>query len=263
MRIATWNLWGLNGDYVQRFQMILAEVRELSCDLICFQELGLVSQPQVISDFVEQLRLLGYNLYTCDFSGPLRKSELAVASRRMVSDVGEIVLETDASDPYPRGALMVRLAGKQAVTIVTTHLDYRKWNSSLRKRQLKKILGEGQSFSKSSPLILCGDFNCPPISDEVRALKGEIEPYFPGLVFFDCWDFADEGDGYTWLSSSPLTDSSFHGNSRIDYIMVEYEPDDCGLRILGCSRIGNSVSGMWPSDHLGVVAEITWNGRMW
>ena len=80
MRIATWNLWGLNGDYVQRFQMILAEVRELSCDLICFQELGLAGQPQVISDFVEQLRLLGYNLYTCDLSGPLRKSELVVAS---------------------------------------------------------------------------------------------------------------------------------------------------------------------------------------
>lgn len=106
------------------------------------------------------------------------------------------------------------------------------------------------------PAILCGDFNAMPDSNEIRALRGSAAPLSEDVVFMDAWDFADGGGpGYTWTIENPNAARHFHGNARLDYIFVRYTPESEVGSIHGTRTFGGPEDG-WPSDHLGVVADI-------
>src|SRR5205807_2210813 len=44
-----------------------------------------------------------------------------------------------------------------------------------------------QAQDKRAPLIVCGDFNADPDSDEIRMLTGRTAAPVPGLSFCDAW----------------------------------------------------------------------------
>lgn len=54
--------------------------------------------------------------------------------------------------------------------------------------------------AKSFPLVVCGDFNAPSDSDEIRALTGRTETAAPGFVLFDAWD--EPGGSRAYLGTS-------------------------------------------------------------
>ena len=100
----------------------------------------------------------------------------------------------------PRAALVVTIDAPYGPTVVVcTHLDHRFDHSADRVTQVRAIaelVAQVREEPESSfPVLLAGDFNAVPDSDEVRALTGRTTPPVPGLIFQDCWELVGEGPG--------------------------------------------------------------------
>lgn len=95
----------------------------------------------------------------------------------------------------------------------------------------------------SRPAILTGDFNAEPGSPPMRFLTHDPNR------FIDCWMAIHPGDpGYTY--------ASYHPVRRIDYILARGVAGVAGIELLG----GDADGGVYPSDHLGILAEIVLKG---
>ncbi len=117
------------------------------------------------------------------------------------------------------------------ILIASTHLE--PGSRRIRRRQADELITA--LAGAGLPLIVLGDFNCDwPDDDALRRIATHL-----ALQAFE-----PDGDALrTWPSSDP--------DKRIDWII--------------CSRDLRFVTyEVWPdvvSDHLGVVAELRWNGR--
>src|SRR2546430_1794267 len=79
-------------------------------------------------------------------------------------------------------------------------LDYPLDGSAARQGQVRQLVQFVQeAASRRDPVIVCGDFNAGPDSDEIRMLTGRAATTAPGMVFYDSWEIAGDGSaGYTW-----------------------------------------------------------------
>ena len=94
-----------------------------------------------------------------------------------------------------------------------------------------------------APTILCGDFNLPPDSDPIGLIRGQLKDAFE-------------------VSQLPPYGSigTFHGFSydrspgrRIDYVFV-----DSTVQVLRYAALSDQWDGSYPSDHLPVLVELSW-----
>ena len=59
--------------------------------------------------------------------------------------------------------------------------------------------------AKNALLIVSGDFNADPDSDEIRMLTGRTTAPAPGLSFYDAWEVAGPlSAGHTWSNDNTL-----------------------------------------------------------
>jgi endonuclease/exonuclease/phosphatase family metal-dependent hydrolase len=72
--------------------------------------------------------------------------------------------------------------------------------SAVRQAQVRQLAAFIEEVTRRhDPVVVCGDFNAGPDSDELRMLTGRSETAAPGLVFYDAWELAGDGSpGYTW-----------------------------------------------------------------
>jgi hypothetical protein len=91
-------------------------------------------------------------------------------------------------------------------------LDYPLDGSGIRQAQVKQLASFVSDVAPKRDLVVCGDFNAGPDSDEIRMLTGRSAPASPGLVFYDSWELAGDGSpGYTWSNSNPLAAIGLYG----------------------------------------------------
>jgi endonuclease/exonuclease/phosphatase family metal-dependent hydrolase len=124
----------------------------------------------------------------------------------------------------------------------------------------------GQRRRPAMPVILCGDFNAEPDSDEIRFLTSLTSIRERTTFYQDAWRVAgDTGPGYTqdWRVN-PLAASLNVHRKRIDYVFV----GDPFLRVGNAGRVvraevvaNEPLTGVLASDHCGVLAEISWPDR--
>lgn len=85
------------------------------------------------------------------------------------------------------------------------------WASAVRQdqvRQLVQFVQEGAP--RRDPVIVCGDFNTDPDSDEIRMLTGRAATAAPGKVFYDSWEIAgDSSVGCTWSNPTRSPPSAY------------------------------------------------------
>ena len=108
-------------------------------------------------------------------------------------------------------------------------------------------------------MVLTGDMNAEPDSDEMRLLGGhKTAPSEPGLVLVDAWRYADPAlRPWTWDRANPHVAATMEPSARIDYILVGPPRSDGRGHVRSIRRIGDApVRGVWPSDHAGLVAEL-------
>jgi endonuclease/exonuclease/phosphatase family metal-dependent hydrolase len=134
---------------------------------------------------------------------------------------------------------------------VMTHLE--EASASVQVAQGNELLqGPGNT---SLPVVFAGDFNSAAAGGPHRT------PTYGNLIaagLVDSWNVAHPIDpGYTWPlhGEDPYTSSSTP-TERIDLMLFRGGFGTLGAQLIGNSAADLTSSGLWPSDHAGVVATL-------
>ncbi len=153
----------------------------------------------------------------------------------------------------PRGWIAVdgKIRGKQ-FRFVTTHLEsFHLGVQAIQAREL--MLGP---CNTELPVIIAGDLNTEsPTGSPADNAAYQITI---GSGFADAWTVSHPGDsGFTWPLhlEDPFTPFATP-NQRIDLILYRGEVSLRRAELIGNTALALTPSGLWPSDHAGVVASI-------
>jgi endonuclease/exonuclease/phosphatase family metal-dependent hydrolase len=265
MRALTWNLWWQFGARAEREAAILDVIDAEQPDVILLQEVWSQGTDSSAGRIAARL---GFDHALTEDPIEQRRGgrpgfHNAIVSRWPLDDVITHPL------PGPNGTVGVRRALSAALTsrtglrwhLVSLHLDYQFDASALRQRQCEALLrivaGIRDDPEQSAPVVVGGDFNATPDSDEIRMLTGRRDSTVPGVVLSDCWEHVGEGAGATWRSDNPYQAGTTWPNRRLDYVFVSWpRPKPLGnpieARLVGVEP----VRGIVPSDHAGVVVDL-------
>jgi endonuclease/exonuclease/phosphatase family metal-dependent hydrolase len=174
---------------------------------------------------------------------------------------------------FTRGFIIVDVVIKdQSFRFVNTHLELNSLPDSVyrfvQSMQMQELLGYIEGLADSKPIIMVGDFNSSP--DDVpgvytHPLIGPLQ-YFPPYMqavdagYLDTWLLQSKYDeGYTDHFDETVSDPDAELTSRIDFVFLD--PSDLTVDEVNCYLVGNEMadmtpSGLWPSDHAGVVAKV-------
>jgi endonuclease/exonuclease/phosphatase family metal-dependent hydrolase len=260
VRVMTWNLWWRFGPWEERLPVIEATIRAESPDVVCLQEVWVEEGGR------HQAVLLGeaLGLHHAAADQPFHDGVAftnAVLSRWPITAVTTHALPGADGEPGHRHVLWCELDTPFGrVPVASTHLEYPFDHSPVRVDQvheLCRLVARRRSGPEAFPVVLAGDFNATPESDEIRMLTGRTGPPVPGLVFTDAWEVVGEGPGWTWHDDNPHLAGTAWPRRRLDYVFVSWprpkpvgNPQRCWLA--GTDAVG----GIWPSDHYAVVVEL-------
>jgi endonuclease/exonuclease/phosphatase family metal-dependent hydrolase len=157
-------------------------------------------------------------------------------------------------------AVHVSVAGDRgAIQLFAVLLDYPLGASGIRQAQVRQL---AEFVAETAPqqdlVVVCGDFNAGPDSDEIRMLTGRAASAVPGMVFYDAWEVAGDGSpGFTWSNRNPLAALGLFPDRRFDYILSAWPRRGGAGHPVRCSLLGVRPAGEQQiSDHYGVVADL-------
>jgi endonuclease/exonuclease/phosphatase family metal-dependent hydrolase len=258
LRVVTWNVWGRYGQWQERQAAIESALAGVEPDIVCLIESW--STPVTTQAELVAKRLgLGHHLFEGDWEqedwvsgiGLISRWPLSIIERRPLrgkddSGVGEVL-----------GAVIEGERGQ--IQFFAVALDYPLDASGVRQEQVRQL---AQFISESTrrryPIVVCGDFNAGPDSDEVRMLTGRSTTAAPGLVFYDAWEVAGDGtEGITWSNRNPLAAVAMYPDRRFDYVLSAWPRLGAVGHPIHCELLG-VVAGdqLQLSDHYGVLAAL-------
>lgn len=282
VRVLTWNLGGRHGDWQRRQSAISSTLRDAAPDVLTLQAAW---KTDAASQVLELGKTLDLPYLTWS---PNRRPETYRALDPAAGlEVGNAVLSRwphlhsdDLALPaagWPEsgrtavGAVVDHPCG--LVPIITTHLMSHPAGSAARVQQVEALVhfahrlemrcSDLASGEPRFPVLVTGDMNAEPSSDELRKLGGLLTaPSIPGFVLADSWRLAGEDDdGWTWRRQNPLVGPG-SPNARIDYVLVGMNGTAGVGRVLARGLIGTGpVDGTWPSTHAGVWVELSTGQR--
>ena len=159
------------------------------------------------------------------------------------------------SIPFPRGwiATDVKLRGKE-YRAVTTHLE--SFNLDIQAAQALELVN-GPVIS-DLPVVLAGDLNSD--ADNPDPAQSPAYHILVNAGFLDLWTAVHPGDsGFTWpLHGEDPPTAASSPNQRIDIILTRGDQiADRSAVLVGNTSTDLTASGLWPSDHAGVVGSFT------
>jgi len=159
------------------------------------------------------------------------------------------VLQTTARVAGPRGPVDV-----YGVVMDAWWLD----QSGERQDAVRGLLSHlAARQEEHTPLVVCGDFNADPDSDEMRLLRGRTTAPVPGPAFYDAWEVAGTGAGHTWSNTNPWARPLLWPDRRIDYVLTAAPRRAGAGHPVAAGLLGTRVvHGVHPSDHYGVWADV-------
>jgi endonuclease/exonuclease/phosphatase family metal-dependent hydrolase len=260
-RVATLNIWNRFGPWEQRLAAIRSGVSVIVPDILGLQEVlrldategdGL-DQAQAIADG------LGYHIaFGCAAGERWGNATLSrwPISRSEVSDLPR------AGTGERRTLLFSEIkAPFGSIPFFVTHLNWKFDEGHVREVQVREIVQRIDALVRADgfPAILVGDFNAEPDADEIRFLRGLTSLGAPRRVYFqDVFAIAGDGSaGATFVRRNPFAASVCEPDRRIDYIFVRGRDERMRGETFG-ARVcfDEPVCGVFPSDHLGVVATL-------
>lgn len=258
LRVLTWNVWWRYGPWQERAPAIAATLTTLDADIIALQEVW----GDGGTDFAAELAAkLGYqHVYAPakDMDGIYQGN--ALLSRWPIVHHEILQLYSEPERDEHRVAIHAEIDGPRgALPVFCTHLNWMQQHSHIRQRQVADLARlVDKKHATGYPPIICGDFNADPQSEEIRMMTGQTTCPVEGMVFHDAWAFAgDGGPGYTWSNTNPFAAATLEPNRRIDYIFTGWPGKRGAGHIVSCQVTGNTpVDGIWPSDHLALMAEL-------
>jgi len=136
----------------------------------------------------------------------------------------------------------VKIRGK-SFRFVTTHLE--SFSTPVRNSEAAQLLSG--PTATDLPVVLVGDMNSGPGGD-----LGAYDTLLDG-GFSDAWP---GGDGLTCCHANDLHDPNPTLRERVDLVLTRGGFDTASAEVVGASPADRTPSGLWPSDHAGVVATL-------
>lgn len=249
MKVVTFNIrgdFGVDGanDFCHRKPLILQKLAREQPDIIGFQE--------VLPHMAQWMRqsLPGYDIVGCGREADLTGEQMTVAFRRgkyQLIEMRTFWLSPTPLTPgtrYPEQSycprtvtalLLMESATGQVCRVVNTHLDHE--GSVARRLGLEQLLRhlDAVDFLPDAPVVLMGDFNAAPASEELRVLHARP-------------DYADAtaGVGGTFHGFMTVTEPE-----QIDYIFVKGAKD-----LQPPVKWTDAADGVYLSDHYPVCVEL-------
>jgi endonuclease/exonuclease/phosphatase family metal-dependent hydrolase len=131
--------------------------------------------------------------------------------------------------------------------IVSTHLE--PLSPIIQGLQADELLnGTG---STHLPVVFIGDFNANA--------DGIGTPTYTKLIdagFIDAWTIKGKGNGFTCCQADDLLNNDSSLTDRTDLIMFQGDFKIKNIGLVGNSQNDRTISGLWPSDHAGIVATL-------
>ena len=147
------------------------------------------------------------------------------------------------------GSVDVTLRG-QTFRFINTHLEPEGPLSAIQVAQGNELLNG--PANTSLPVILVGDFNS-------RA-DGTGTPTYENLIgagFKDAWSATHPRQpGNTWGHDADLLNTTVNLTQRLDLVLFRGGPCALDAEVVGDELSDRTPSGLWPSDHAGVVATL-------
>ncbi|HXV21294.1 MAG TPA: hypothetical protein VD811_09955 [Desulfuromonadales bacterium] len=151
------------------------------------------------------------------------------------------------------------------VRFVNTHLEVREVGpfgllqaaQAFELTQVLAVLNSEPLNPLGAPIIVVGDFNSDP-RDPVQA--GPIVPPYLQLTaagFLDAWTLRPgKAEGFTCCQEEDLLNLESDLYERVDLIFSSEEPAGVKTNLVDNNEADKGPSGLWPSDHAGVVGRM-------
>jgi endonuclease/exonuclease/phosphatase family metal-dependent hydrolase len=159
----------------------------------------------------------------------------------------------------PRGFVsVVAKIGDEKIRFVNTHLESPLEAEPLRQAQAAELMGYLES--ETIPVVIVGDFNAPaPITSTYQSILA--------AGYEDAWAesyLSQYCDGFTFGHDANLLNKYPDFYERIDFIFHRSNQSFTNIRtglvvVVGDEWYNRTASGLWPSDHGGVVARLHLN----
>ncbi len=138
-------------------------------------------------------------------------------------------------------------------TFANSHLEVGGEAAAAQYLQANALVGA--LANAATPVVLVGDFNSDPADagddgDSYRFLTG---------TYSDTWPAVGSGDGFTCCQAGDLRNPTSQLSNRIDLVLYRGDVEPVSARVVGAEPDDRTPEPdrLWPSDHAGVVAELT------
>jgi endonuclease/exonuclease/phosphatase family metal-dependent hydrolase len=258
LRLASWNVWARYGPWEQRERAITSVLGGCEPDVVALLE-AWETEDDSQAERLKSALGLPHHVFRGDVAEDGVRPGTAVLSRWPILQADHQRLG-DGDGWDAGGVLFTEISGPRGVVqLFSAMLGWRLDHSRQRQAQVRDLATYIRKVSDSAPpVVLCGDFNTGPDTDEIRMLTGHSAVAVPGLVFYDAWEVAgDGGAGHTWCNANPWAAPVLFPDRRIDYVFSAWPRRGGAGHPVRCELIGTEpLDGVLPSDHYGLVADL-------
>jgi endonuclease/exonuclease/phosphatase family metal-dependent hydrolase len=254
LRLVTWNVWARHGPWERRQDAIAATLSAAEPDVVVLAEAWSAPDADQAASLAARIGL-GHHCFAGGGAEDGIRSGAAVVARWPITE--HEVRSLDAGTGRLGSVLRAEIAGPRGpVRVFAVMLDWPPHYSHVRQAQVRELADYVGGFDRTAPTAVCGDFNAPPDSDEIRMLTGLTAGC--RVAWRDAWETADPADpGNTWSNANPWAAPMLLRAGRIDYVFAgPFGPGGRGQPVAARVVGREPVDGVVASDHYGVLAEL-------
>ena len=237
--VVTLNLWHDKQDWPHRQDMIVAELKSLSPEVIVLQEVlqdtALPNQAQMLAS------RLGYQyrFFSADAPDQVRRYGNAILVKGTIEQSRGVTLAP--LDDYRNAGWVRTTVDGRPLNVYTTHLHYKPEGGAIRAEQIAGVLALIDETAGDAPSIIGGDFNTRSDTPELAPLRAR---------FIEAYEQAHMGVDVNTPAHTTLNPHLGLAPIRIDHVFAQRDV----FRVADADIILDQAdaTGAWPSDHYGV-----------
>jgi len=192
-----------------------------------------------------------------DYDVVIARSDVGLSNVQAANYAATLPVPSPAGAPIEirRGwvAVDARIEGK-TIRFVNTHLEPADYTDLVQAGQLAEL--QQLLSNESLPIVLVGDLNSEADGSGTPTFQTLLNAGFKDVHQLDP---TPDGDALTCCHDLGLRNGSVQFTKRIDHILLANMPvtPEVDAWIVGDNLAERTASGLWPSDHAGVVARLT------
>lgn len=257
IKILTWNLWWKFENFKDREKLIFQELRSIIPDIMCLQEVWVEEDESQAKKIADEFGYFYTYKESFEFDG-VKFGNAIISKYKILNYSSKFFKEVPGKDEK-KLFIHAEIDYKDTIlNIICTHLNYKYEHQQVRQSQVIELMDYISELKNSEfPVILCGDFNADPISDEIRTITGHKQPV-SDVVLRDAWMITNPDDiGFTWSNDNHWAARTLEYSRRIDYIFIG-KPGLNGIgQPIKSELVGtNCYENIFPSDHFGVMTHL-------